>query len=81
MPARALRVVDEIEQPSQPAAPRIMWETSSAAAALAADLGTVKRSDGTLQVTYRGRPLYHYVKDGGAKDAYGAGITEFAAAW
>ncbi len=61
--------------------PPVTGHPSAAGPALAADLGTVKRSDGTLQVTYKGRPLYHYVKDGDAKDAYGAGITEFGAAW
>jgi len=61
--------------------PPVTGHPSAAGAAHAADLGTVKRTDGTLQVTFRGRPLYHYVKDGDAKDAYGAGITEFGAAW
>ncbi len=61
--------------------PPVTGHPSAAGGTHAADLGTTKRSDGTLQVTYRGRPLYHYVKDGDAKDAYGAGITEFGAAW
>ncbi|MDQ2895672.1 MAG: hypothetical protein M3Y09_08495 [Actinomycetota bacterium] len=61
--------------------PPVTGHPSAAGAAVAADLGTVKRSDGTLQVTYRGRPLYHYVKDGDAKDAYGAGISQFGAPW
>jgi predicted lipoprotein with Yx(FWY)xxD motif len=28
-----------------------------------ADFGTIKRDDGTLQATYKGFPLYYWVKD------------------
>lgn len=49
--------------------------------AMAADLGTSTRPDGTLQVTYKGHPLYHYSKDGDVSDAYGEGSKAFGADW
>jgi predicted lipoprotein with Yx(FWY)xxD motif len=49
--------------------------------AVAADLGTTMRSDGTEQVTYKGHPLYFYVKDKDDGDAYGQGSTSFGAGW
>lgn len=60
--------------------------TTSAAAtaaggAIAADLGTITRSDGTTQVTYKGHPLYFYVKDKDDGDAYGQGVHGFGADW
>jgi predicted lipoprotein with Yx(FWY)xxD motif len=44
-------------------------------------LGTVHRADGTTQVTYNGHPLYFFVKDGDAGDAYGQGVKAFGAEW
>jgi predicted lipoprotein with Yx(FWY)xxD motif len=49
--------------------------------AVSADLGTITRSDGTKQVTYKGHPLYFYTKDGDAGDAYGQGIKTFGGDW
>jgi predicted lipoprotein with Yx(FWY)xxD motif len=49
--------------------------------AVAADLSTITRSDGTKQVAYKGHPLYYYVKDGDNGDAYGQGINSFGAGW
>jgi predicted lipoprotein with Yx(FWY)xxD motif len=50
-------------------------------AAQAADLGTITRSDGTTQVTYKGHPLYYYVKDKDDGDTYGQGLDSFGAGW
>jgi predicted lipoprotein with Yx(FWY)xxD motif len=53
----------------------------AAKGAMAADLGTIKRADGTTQVTYKGHPLYYFVKDGDAGDAYGEGKVAFGGGW
>src|SRR5664280_2287710 len=37
-------------------------------------LGTIKRADGSLQVTYTGTPLYLYVGDSSRTDATGQGL-------
>jgi predicted lipoprotein with Yx(FWY)xxD motif len=60
--------------------------TTSAAAtvgggAIAADLGTTTRADGTKQVTYKGHPLYFFAKDKDDGDAYGQGVHGFGADW
>lgn len=50
-------------------------------AAVAADLGTTKRSDGSMQVTYKGHPLYYFAGDGQAGMTNGQGSTGFGARW
>lgn len=44
-------------------------------------LGTTKRKDGTLQVTYAGWPLYTYAGDQGPGEANGNDIDQFGAEW
>lgn len=44
-------------------------------------LGTVKRSDGSMQVTYNGHPLYFFAGDNGAGTAHGEGTEQFGAEW
>ena len=44
-------------------------------------LSTVKRSDGTEQVTYNGHPLYYYAGDTGPGTAKGQGSKDFGASW
>jgi predicted lipoprotein with Yx(FWY)xxD motif len=49
--------------------------------AMSADLGTITRSDGTTQVTYKGHPLYFFARDKDSGDAYGQGVKGFGADW
>lgn len=44
-------------------------------------LGTTKRKDGTIQVTYNGWPLYTYVGDQAPGEANGNDIDQFGAEW
>ena len=44
-------------------------------------LGTTKRKDGKLQVTYKGHPLYTYVEDKKPGQATGEGSKNFGASW
>lgn len=53
----------------------------AAGGAVSADIGTITRSDGTKQVTYKGHPLYYYVGDPNSGDTSGQGISSFGAAW
>jgi len=44
-------------------------------------LGTIKRTDGTTQVTYNGHPLYTYTADRGPGEVNGNGTTSFGGSW
>jgi predicted lipoprotein with Yx(FWY)xxD motif len=55
--------------------------STASGAANSADLGTITRSDGTTQVTYKGHPLYFFAKDKDSGDAYGQGVKGFGADW
>ena len=54
---------------------------SAGAGAIAADLGTITRADGSKQVIYKGHPLYFFIKDKDRGDAYGQGSKAFGADW
>ena len=51
------------------------------AGANASLLGTVKRRDGRLQVTYNHHPLYTFVKDTGRGQTNGEAVDAFGAEW
>jgi predicted lipoprotein with Yx(FWY)xxD motif len=49
--------------------------------AMSAELGTIKRSDGTTQVTYAGWPLYTFVEDKKPGEDNGTDSKAFGASW
>jgi predicted lipoprotein with Yx(FWY)xxD motif len=51
------------------------------AGAQASLLGTTTRTDGKVEVTYAGHPLYYFVQDKAAGDATGQGINGFGGLW
>ena len=44
-------------------------------------LGTTKRTDGSVEVTYNGHPLYYVVTDHNPGDATGQAVNNFGAPW
>jgi predicted lipoprotein with Yx(FWY)xxD motif len=54
---------------------------ASGEGAMSSQLGTTKRKDGTVQVTYAGHPLYTFVEDSKPGEANGNGATAFGAEW
>jgi predicted lipoprotein with Yx(FWY)xxD motif len=44
-------------------------------------IGTTRRADGRLQVTYNHHPLYTFVKDTKAGQTNGEGVSAFGAVW
>jgi predicted lipoprotein with Yx(FWY)xxD motif len=51
------------------------------AGASATQLGTTTRTDGKVEVTYGGHPLYYFVQDKAAGDTTGQGINGFGGLW
>ena len=47
----------------------------------AARLGTIRRSDGSRQATYAGRPLYYYVGDRKPRQILCQNVSEFGGLW
>ena len=47
----------------------------------AGDLGSITRSDGSQQVTYKGHPLYYFIADRGVGTTKGQGSDSFGAKW
>jgi predicted lipoprotein with Yx(FWY)xxD motif len=44
-------------------------------------LGTSRRADGRIQVTYHGHPLYRFAGDKKPGDVKGVGLTGFGGRW
>jgi predicted lipoprotein with Yx(FWY)xxD motif len=44
-------------------------------------LGTIRRSNGSRQVTYGGRPLYYYVGDKKPRQILCQNVSEFGGLW
>ena len=44
-------------------------------------LGTTRRANGAVQVTYAGRPLYYYVGDRKAGQVLCQNVSEFGGIW
>ena len=54
--------------------PPVVGMPTAGSGVVAADLGTITRSDGTIQATYQGHPLYTYAGDSGPGQTSGNGI-------
>jgi predicted lipoprotein with Yx(FWY)xxD motif len=67
--------------PCAAAWPPVTGTPKAGAGAMSADLGTITRSDGKKQVTYKGHPLYLFIRDKDGGDAYGEAAHAFGASW
>jgi predicted lipoprotein with Yx(FWY)xxD motif len=53
----------------------------TSASSLSTGFGLITRSDGSLQYTYQGFPMYMYSGDSASGSANGQGITSFGGTW
>jgi predicted lipoprotein with Yx(FWY)xxD motif len=44
-------------------------------------LGTTRRKDGSIEITYAGHPLYYFVLDKQTSDTKGQGLNNFGGGW
>jgi predicted lipoprotein with Yx(FWY)xxD motif len=58
-----------------------LWIAPGTTPTGAKNLGTLKRPDGKIQVTYKGGPLYSYVNDTKAGQVKGNGLKAGVASW
>jgi len=56
------------------------FKVTSSSASLPANVGTITRSDGTIQYTYKKMPLYYYTGDTAAGQVTGDGVNGFSVA-
>lgn len=61
--------------------PPVIGTPHAGGTAVSADLGSIKRADGKTQVTYKGHPLYTFIKDKDDGDAYGQKVVNFGGPW
>jgi predicted lipoprotein with Yx(FWY)xxD motif len=61
--------------------PPVTGTPSAGSGVTASELGTVKRPDGAMQVTFEGHPLYEFVQDTKAGDHKGDGIADAGGSW
>jgi predicted lipoprotein with Yx(FWY)xxD motif len=54
--------------------PPVIGMPTAGSGVTSADLGTITRSDGTIQATYQGHPLYTYAGDSGPGQTSGNGL-------
>ena len=63
------------------ASPCHLGESLAIAGAKASLLGTIKRADGRLQVTYNHHPVYTFFQDSKKGQTNGEGLDDFGAEW
>jgi predicted lipoprotein with Yx(FWY)xxD motif len=57
------------------------WPPEKAPATVKSPYATIKRSDGSTQLTYRGHPLYTFTGDTAPGQANGNGVNAFGGLW
>ena len=57
------------------------WPPQAAPASVKSPYATIKRSDGSTQLTFDGHPLYTFVGDTAPGKASGNGVTAFGGLW